>query len=227
MGRQAQRTRRLSTRQKETVKYNGHAERYTRRVGARRPPLRPTHPSAGSRASRAHSTMDRQEAVKWGATGSADTAGGLVDLSNVRRMSLADNNVPVATGMFQERRAQDGPGGRSPGKGVSSWFGWRRNTDSTTQAEEVMQRKSADAARFLGTRSSAHSGKVQVHPSAQKHRLASADQPFWLRCIPDRCCSCLNSQPATPGELRGLSKLRSDRARARAEDVQARLSQQA
>ena len=176
---------------------------------------------------RAHSTMDRQEAVKWGATGSADTAGGLVDLSNVRRMSLADNNVPVATGMFQERRAQDGPGGRSPGKGVSSWFGWKRNTDSTTQAEEVMQRKSADAARFLGTRSSAHSGKVQVHPSAQKHRLASADQPFWLRCIPDRCCSCLNSQPATPGELRGLSKLRSDRARARAEDVQARLSQQA
>ena len=176
---------------------------------------------------RAHNTMDRQEAVKWGATGSADTAGGLVDLSNVRRMSLADNNVPVATGMFQERRAQDGPGGRSPGKGVSSWFGWKRNTDSTTQAEEVMQRKSADAARFLGTRSSAHSGKVQVHPSAQKHRLASADQPFWLRCIPDRCCACLNSPPATPGELRGLSKLRSDRARARAEDVQARLSQQA
>ena len=124
--------------------------------------------------------MDRQEAVKWGATGSADTAGGLVDLSNVRRMSLADNNVPVATGMFQERRAQDGPGGRSPGKGVSSWFGWKRNTDSTTQAEEVMQRKSADAARFLGTRSSAHSGKVQVHPSAQKHRLASADRPLWL-----------------------------------------------
>lgn len=186
----------------------------------------PHHPAGGSSVvrRRAHSTMNREEAVKWGATGSADTAGGLVDLSNVRRMSLADNNVPVATGMFQERRAQDGPGGRSPGKGASSWFGWKRNTDSTTQAEEVMQRKSADAARFLGTRSSAHSGKVQVHPSAQKHRLASADRPLWLRCIPDRCCACLNSPP---GELRGLSKLRSDRARARAEDVQARLSQQA
>ena len=169
--------------------------------------------------------MNRQEAVKWGATGSADTAGGLVDLSDVRRMSLADNNVPVAIGMFQERRAQEGSGGGSPGKGLSSWFGLKRtNTDSATQAEEVMQRKSAEAAHYLGTKSSAHSGQVQVHPSAQKHRQPSADQPLWLRCIPDRCCTCLNAPSETPGELRGLSKLRSGRARASAENVQARMS---
>ena len=169
--------------------------------------------------------MNRQEAVKWGATGSADTAGGLVDLSDVRRMSLADNNVPVATGMFKERHAQAGPGGGSPGRGLSSWFGLKRtNTDSAMQAEEVMQRKSAEAARYLGTKSSAHSGQVQVHPSAQKHRHASADQPLWLRCISDRCCACLNAPAETPGELRGLSKLRSGRARASAENAQARLS---
>ena len=164
-----------------------------------------------------------------GVSGSAGTQGAaaqtptLVDLSDVRKMSLADNNVPVAIGMFQERRSHAGSSG-SPAKGLSSFFGLKRTTDTTTQAEQVMQKKSAEAAHYLGTKSSAHSGQVQVHPSAQKHRQPSAGQPLWLRCIPDRCCTCLDAPSETPGELRGLSKLRSGRARASAENVQARLS---
>ena len=119
----------------------------------------------------------------------------LVDLSDVRKMSLADNNVPVAIGMFQERRPDAGSSG-SPGKSLSSLFGLKRNS-GTVALEEVMQKQSAEAAHYLGTKSSAHSGQVQVHPSVQAlfrpARQSSSDEPFWLRCMPDRCCAFLRA----------------------------------
>ena len=179
--------------------------------------------------------MNQQEAVKWGVTGTAGTAGGLVDLSDVRRISwsggLADNGggvreasvgtVPVASGMFQERRAQAGSSGGSPGRGLSSWFGFKRTNNSATEAEGVMQRKSAEAAHYLGTKSSAHSGQVQVHPAAQVH-ARQADQPLWLRCIPDRCCACVHAPPPeTPASQLGSGRARKQRESA--EKVQGRL----
>ena len=179
--------------------------------------------------------MNRQEAVKWGVTGSAGTAGGLVDLSDVRRISwsggLADNGggvreasvgtVPVASGMFQERRAQAGSSGGSPGRGLSSWFGFKRTNNSATEAEGVMQRKSAEATHYLGTKSSAHSGQVQVHPAAQAH-ARQADQPLWLRCIPDRCCACVHAPPPeTPASQLGSGRARKQRESA--EKVQGHL----
>lgn len=106
----------------------------------------------------------------------------LVDLSDVRKISFGENNVPVAVGALRNREVLRP---RSSGRGgVLSWFGWPR-WRANSSVDEVMRRKSSEANANLGIRSTSHTGRIQIHTGIRgQPRKASDEKLSCLRCFP-------------------------------------------